>query len=366
MSNSIERACLANIAKAETRRQTVVDLVEDEIQRHRDGELQLFTTDDELMEVVGVGFSTIVKYTKTMPQEDYAYRRQVLTNEFKSHAEEHRSEAMQIVSEEIEHHEARVVGELSSNHALALRLRTSSELIERYLKKLTRRQQAYRRHELNPWNKESFVEKEIREKKETEIRERKRAKREAEQERKAEEIFQIRLDRRYAARQREEELLTNLSRYEIDILTDLTHQQREEVRRNHILYQDRWPNGIEQRVIDALFQSGVYREYKLDTPRGLIYYPGLPGNRWYTQFEDGTYKIPDFKVKGVNKIIEIWGDYWHQPRADQSMALHRTNPSELVRQYGLAGIECMVVWYSEIERDQDFKAFIQRVVDWIR
>jgi len=37
------------------------------------------------------------------------------------------------------------------------------------------------------------------------------------------------------------------------------------------------------------------------------------GNRaWWRLLPNGKYKNPDFKITGQNKVIEIFGDYWHR------------------------------------------------------
>ncbi len=54
---------------------------------------------------------------------------------------------------------------------------------------------------------------------------------------------------------------------------------------------------------------------------------------WY-ELKNGKSKNPDFKVKDVDKIVELWGTYWHR---DQ-------DPDEMIALYAEIGIECMVIW----------------------
>ncbi len=63
------------------------------------------------------------------------------------------------------------------------------------------------------------------------------------------------------------------------------------------------------------------------------------GNRaWWRKLDDGKNHNPDFKITGQNKVVEIFGDYWH--RNDE--------PQELIDLYAQAGLECLVFWEKEI------------------
>lgn len=68
------------------------------------------------------------------------------------------------------------------------------------------------------------------------------------------------------------------------------------------------------------------------------------GNRaWWRLLPNGKYKNPDFKVTGQNKVIEIFGRYWHK----------NDDPQELIDLYKLAGIDCLVFWDNEIYEQPD-------------
>ena len=63
------------------------------------------------------------------------------------------------------------------------------------------------------------------------------------------------------------------------------------------------------------------------------------GNRaWWRKLPNGKYKNPDFKVTGQNKVIEIYGDYWHR----------NDDPQELVDLYKQAGLDCLIIWEHEV------------------
>jgi len=63
------------------------------------------------------------------------------------------------------------------------------------------------------------------------------------------------------------------------------------------------------------------------------------GNRaWWRKLNDGKYHNPDFKVTGQNKIIEVFGDYWHR----------NDDPQKLIDLYAQVGLDCLIFWESEI------------------
>lgn len=62
---------------------------------------------------------------------------------------------------------------------------------------------------------------------------------------------------------------------------------------------------------------------------------------WWRQMPKGVkpaHRNPDFKVTGQNKVIEIFGDYWHR----------NDNPQELINLYKQVGLDCLVFWEKEI------------------
>jgi len=63
---------------------------------------------------------------------------------------------------------------------------------------------------------------------------------------------------------------------------------------------------------------------------------------------------PDFKIKGQNKVIEIYGDYWHR----------NDNPKDRIREYKEMGLECLVFWEHEVY--EDTKRILKEVNEFIR
>lgn len=52
---------------------------------------------------------------------------------------------------------------------------------------------------------------------------------------------------------------------------------------------------------------------------------------------------PDFKVKGQKKIIELFGDYWHEGE----------DPKKLIKEYAEVGFDCIIFWEHEIYEDTE-------------
>lgn len=99
-----------------------------------------------------------------------------------------------------------------------------------------------------------------------------------------------------------------------------------------------WKNSnYAKKVLKALEKRPTNPEKLFDemTPDSIRYV----GNRaWWRLLPNGRYKNPDFKVTGQNKVIEIFGDYWHRNDDFQ----------ELIDLYKQIGLGCLIIWESEI------------------
>ena len=62
---------------------------------------------------------------------------------------------------------------------------------------------------------------------------------------------------------------------------------------------------------------------------------------WWRKLPNGKHKNPDFKVTGENKVIELFGDYWHR----------NDDPQELIKLYAGIGISCLVLWETDIKNN---------------
>ena len=61
---------------------------------------------------------------------------------------------------------------------------------------------------------------------------------------------------------------------------------------------------------------------------------------------NGKRKNPDFKVRGQAQVIELFGDRWHKE-------LRYTDPEALIEMFWRLGIECLVIWESQIQEDKE-------------
>jgi len=64
--------------------------------------------------------------------------------------------------------------------------------------------------------------------------------------------------------------------------------------------------------------------------------------------------LPDFKVKGQKKVIELFGDYWHKGE----------NPDDMIKEYAEAGWKCKVFW--EIEVYDESERVLKETLEFVR
>lgn len=113
-----------------------------------------------------------------------------------------------------------------------------------------------------------------------------------------------------------------------------TLEEREERARLSAAGQHKYPNSSEQQLIDLFTKLDVPYEYWGDRV-----YPGLGG------------KMPDFVHAGLPKIIELFGDYWHEGEDPQIRI-------DYFRKYDY---DCLVVWDHEL-KDED--SLIRKVLEF--
>lgn len=71
------------------------------------------------------------------------------------------------------------------------------------------------------------------------------------------------------------------------------------------------------------------------------------------RFNDGKIKMPDFVVDGTNKVIELFGDRWHEDHEEPYV----------ISGYAGVGIKCFVVWSSDLKR-QHREQTLQKLMDF--
>ena len=109
-------------------------------------------------------------------------------------------------------------------------------------------------------------------------------------------------------------------------------------------YVEKALKGINKR---PTYPEKVFNEM---TPDAIRY----TGNRaWWRKLDDGKHHNPDFKVTGQDKVIEIYGDYWHR----------NDDPQELIDLYKQAGLGCLIFWEHEIYNQQEM--VLERVDQFI-
>ena len=105
----------------------------------------------------------------------------------------------------------------------------------------------------------------------------------------------------------------------------------------------------------VLLDAGRRRNPKMASPNGLerwfdaatgseVYFVG-DGSLWLT-LPNGRRKNPDFKVLGQARVVELFGDRWHRE-------LRYTDPEALIEMFWRLGIECLVLWESQIQEDKE-------------
>lgn len=128
----------------------------------------------------------------------------------------------------------------------------------------------------------------------------------------------------------------------------------------------RWANPeYKMRVIRAIVKGA---NFKPNVPEKFLMsllseiYP-----KEYKYTGDGSViiggKIPDFtNINGKKKLIEVFGDYFHNPKKFKNLQQHRTEKGTiaLYKQYGW---DCLVIWEHELEQEK-IPVLIKRIRDF--
>lgn len=105
---------------------------------------------------------------------------------------------------------------------------------------------------------------------------------------------------------------------------------------------DRW---LDQEFATRCMQARQLKPNKTELALDALLEELLPGE--YKYVGDGEFilggKCPDWlNINGQKKLIELFGDYWHQGEDPQGKIDH-------YKQYGF---DCLVIWESELKDDQ--------------
>jgi len=118
------------------------------------------------------------------------------------------------------------------------------------------------------------------------------------------------------------------------------------VRKMILAYQIK-PNHAE-RKFDAILQEVCPGEFALNVHANIMVLGG---------------KIPDFvNVNGKKQLIELYGDYWHDPKRFPD----RQSPQERIDYFRQFGWEVLVVWEHELKDEVILKRKLQTFVNQFR
>jgi hypothetical protein len=178
-----------------------------------------------------------------------------------------------------------------------------------------------------------------------------------------EEIIQ-RLQQSQSYEQRRELGRRNIQAYN----ASLTREQRLEMVRRMREKAEMTPNGIESHMISLLRELGIYTEDAQTAQSGQVYYvDSNENNRRFIKLTDGRAAIPDFKVKGRRKVIEIYGDYWHSQKFCESKGdpEYKWNPEKMIEEYKTVGYDCLIFWEKQLREPLQQEYIKQEIMAFV-
>jgi len=97
---------------------------------------------------------------------------------------------------------------------------------------------------------------------------------------------------------------------------------------------DKWMKGINRKPTRP---EDIFNDL---TPECVRY---VGDGQWWRPTKKKHARNPDFKVTGQNKVIEIYGDYWHRNH----------DPEDIIQEYKEVGLDCLVFWEHEVYEDTE-------------
>lgn len=157
-------------------------------------------------------------------------------------------------------------------------------------------------------------------------------------ERMSDPIYREHISQEVKATYQEPDVFARISKQRKEIANKPAHRKMLSDRMIHA-WQD--PE-IAKKYLDGMNQTPNNFEIDFDnaTP-GILRFTG--DRSWWRNLPNGKHKNPDFKVTGMNKVVELFGDYWHR----------NDDPNELISLFAEIGFECMVIWESEWHNNRE-------------
>jgi len=114
-----------------------------------------------------------------------------------------------------------------------------------------------------------------------------------------------------------------------------------------------WANPEYQKMMAiarALKPNKLERIFDNLTPNNIRYVGDLS---FWIVTKKGT-RNPDFKVKDQRKIIELFGDYWHEGE----------NPKDKIKEYTEVGWSCIIFWENEVYNET--KRVLKETLEFVK
>jgi hypothetical protein len=351
---------------SEEEKRALLQQIKKEIQSHQEGNLERLTTNKELGDSLSVSDSTIKRYLFILPKDEKEYRKEQLEKQGgKDRIELHGNPARDLTPEQRTANGKRGGKrsyELHGNPARDLTLEERRKNWEKGIGKLTPEQRRK--------NWEKGIGKLTPEQKSA-IGKRGYQKR-----------FEIYGPTQFTSEQRSLSYKNGIGK--------LTLEQRREIgkrggkrgielhgnpgrnltpeqRVKNFLKAQATPNGLETILITGLSQLGLFAEDGNVAKTGQIYYPGKGPKKYYRKLQNGKFKLPDFKVKGQPKVIELYGDYWHSQEFCEVRGHpdYAWNPKRMVEEYAKVGVEAKVYIESELRNQERREEIIREIREWV-
>jgi hypothetical protein len=128
------------------------------------------------------------------------------------------------------------------------------------------------------------------------------------------------------------------------------------------------PNKTEQLLIDIVGESGLYSKTVNEAKPGQLYFGDSLENKTGYIFENGRWVFPDFVAYGQDKVIEVYGDYWHSEDYCKKNGYpeYRWNIDLMIEEYAKIGVQCLIFKAKELKNPDLRQEILAIIQDWIK